>query len=149
MPQCGDNGPGVRSSRAVVPFYASILAWTVRVERSLTAAMLFSADGAPSPATNRGANQTLFIRRIALRTPRGYFDKSSFGPTVPDPSFFDRIAATFFNPPQAWWLVEDKDNTLSLTAAAPGSDIDIEVPGRYDASGTVTEDEGGSDDISP
>jgi hypothetical protein len=110
---------------------------------------MFSADGAPSPATNRGADQTLFIRRIALRTPRGYFGKSSFGPTVPDPSFFDRITATFFNPPQAWWLVEDEDNTISLTAATSGSDIEIEVPGQGGASGTVTEDEGGSDYRSP
>jgi hypothetical protein len=111
--------------------------------------MSFLADGAPSPATNRGADQTLFIRRIALRTPRGYFGKSSFGPTVPDPSFFDRITATFFNPPQAWWLVEDENNTLSLTAVASGEDIDTEVPAQDLASGTAADDEGGSDDISP
>jgi hypothetical protein len=111
--------------------------------------MSFSADGAPNPASIRGANQTLFIRRIALRTPRGYFGKSSFGPTVPDPSFFDRLAATFFNPPQAWWLVEDEDNTIHLTASASGSDVDIAFPAQDEASGMVVDDEGGSDDMSP
>jgi hypothetical protein len=101
--------------------------------------MSFPADGAPSLATDRGADQTLFIcpwlfRQVIIR---------------PHPSFFDRLTATFFDPPQVWWLVEDEDNTLSLTAVASGSDIDTEVPAQDEFSGTAADDEGGSNDISP
>jgi hypothetical protein len=117
-------------------------AWTIGFLRTLTAFMSVSADGTPSPAENRGADQTLFIRRIALRPPAGFWGKSSFGPTEPDPTFFDRLNATFFSPPQSWWLVEDENNTLSLPSA---SDIDTEVLMHDEAPGTVADDEGGSD----
>ena len=103
-------------------------------------------NGEPSPAAKRGADQTLFIRRIALRPPAGYFGESSFGPTVPDPSFFTRLRATFFNPPPGWWLVEDEDNTLSLPAVASGSDIDTELPIHNEVLETVTDGEGCPDD---
>jgi hypothetical protein len=129
------------------PFLGKYTVWTIRFLRLLTVVISFSADGAPAPVADRGVDQTLFIRRIALRTPLGYFGKSSFGPTVAEPTFFDRLNATFFNPPQAWWLVEDENNTLSLPVVASGSDNDVEIPRHnHDGSfGSVTEDESGSD----
>jgi hypothetical protein len=114
--------------------------------------MLFSADGTPAPASNRGADQTLFIRRIALRPALRYFGRPSFDVTDNDPTFFERLSATISRSPspspQASWLVEDEDNTLSLTAAEAGLDIEAEVPVQGEALGTVTEDVGGSDDRS-
>ena len=76
--------------------------------------VFFSADGAPLPAANRVADQTLFIRRIALRPSLRYFGKSSFSPTPANPSVIDRLGATLFHrdPPQAQWAViyDDDDD---------------------------------------
>jgi hypothetical protein len=98
------------------------------------------ADGAPSPAAKRGADQTLFLRRIALRPPAAYFGESHFGPTVPDPTFFERLGATFFNPPQAWWIVEGP-------TVAPRVDGDTE-PLTYNEVETVAYSKDGSEGLS-
>jgi hypothetical protein len=46
-----------------------------------------------------------------MRPSLGYFGNSSFGPTVADPSFFDRLGATFRrDPPKARWAVDDDDD---------------------------------------
>jgi hypothetical protein len=74
--------------------------------------VFFPADGAPLPAANWVADQTLFIRRITLRPSLHYFGKSSFSPTPANPSVIDRLGATLFHrdPPQAQWAVNYDDD---------------------------------------
>ena len=66
-----------------------------------------------------GANQTIFVRRIALRPPISYFGKMSFG-TSQTHSPFKRFLATVagLKIKQDWWVIEEPEDTQSVPAAA-------------------------------
>jgi hypothetical protein len=82
--------------------------------------------GGLHPTGIEGANQTIFVRRIALRPPIGFFKfgKAAFAPSDDDPTplqqFRDAVDA-FGGIKQDWWVVEKPENTQSLPAEALGA----------------------------
>jgi hypothetical protein len=85
------------------------------------------------PTGIEGANQTIFVRRIALRPPIEYFKRPSFM-TSRRPTALERfratvasikkdwgVVATVASTRQDWWVVEKPEDTQSLPAEASGA----------------------------
>jgi hypothetical protein len=74
------------------------------------------------PTGIEGANQTIFVRRIALRPPIGYFDDPEFDYSFSEPvTVLERFRATLSNIKHHSWVVEKPEDTQSLPAEASGS----------------------------
>jgi len=89
------------------------------------------ATGTLHPTGIEGANQTIFVRRIALRPPISYFGDPYFDLSR-EPTARELFRATVASIKQDWWVVEEPEDTQSLPAAASGvsgsADIEEEQP---------------------
>jgi hypothetical protein len=77
------------------------------------------APGVLHPTGIEGANQTIFVRRIALRPPISYFGRSRFKHSPPSvlSQFYESAARI----KRDWWVVEELGDNQSLPAIAPGA----------------------------
>jgi len=66
-----------------------------------------------------GANQTLFVRRIALRPPKSYIGRATFQTSQTSPyTVIERIRATFTHKKRDSRVVKKPENTQRLPAGA-------------------------------
>jgi hypothetical protein len=78
------------------------------------------------PTGIEGANQTIFIRRIALRPPISFFGQPTFQFSGAfKPSALKRFRKTVASIKPDWWVVEEPGDTQSVPAIASGL-VDIE-----------------------
>ena len=78
------------------------------------------------PTGIEGANQTIFVRRIALRPPISFFGEPYFDFSR-EPTARERFRATVASINQDWWVVEKSENTQSLPAAASGASESADI----------------------
>jgi hypothetical protein len=82
------------------------------------------------PTGIEGANQTIFVRRIALPLSLGFFGEPGFAPSVDDRTPLERFrdaAATLGGIKQDWRVVEKPENTQSLPAAKSGASRSADI----------------------
>jgi hypothetical protein len=114
---------------------------------TLTVVLLHLVTGALHPTGIEGANQTIFVRRIALRPPISYFGRPRFNYSIP-PTPFQRFCETVASITQNWWMIEKPKDTQSLPAAALGSsglagveeESDSESEGNYHETMMIDEE---------
>ena len=105
------------------------------------------------PTGIEGTNQTIFVRRIALRRPitGSYFEffSKTFRPSERKESALQQFWATFSGIKQDWWVVEEPEDTQGPPAAALGASksTDIEEASGVQDNGTATLME--SNDVQP
>jgi hypothetical protein len=77
-----------------------------------------------------GANQTIFVRRIALRPPISYFGKPEYARSNSNDGRYtvlERFRATVSRVKHYSWVVEDPEDIQSLPPAALGSSGSADV----------------------
>jgi hypothetical protein len=110
--------------------------------RHLQSFYCIPVPGALHPTGIEGANQTIFVRRIALRPPIGYFGKAKF--TISGhPTALQRFRVTVRNIRRDWWVVEELEDAQSLPAAALGASESADIE---DSEGSDSEDNPDSPD---